>query len=105
MLRDRLLDLEVNRRRCSPGSVTTSQGLTPLLGVIKLIADRPHLLDYLLTPIDYKHTDNDLRLVMTLVALSCTRHSQAPNSAVREEADGRMLSSAFSPPLAKVSGP
>ncbi len=30
-------------------------------------------------PTDYRHTDKQLRLVMTLFALYCTRHSRAPN--------------------------
>ncbi len=35
--------------------------------------DYPHL------PMNYRHTDKHLRVVMTLVALCCTRQSRAPN--------------------------
>ena len=42
-------------------------------------ADRPHPRDYPHTPIDYRNTDNHLRLVMGAVALCCTRQSRAPN--------------------------
>ncbi len=47
----------------------------------KLKADRLHLHDYPQTPNDYRHvhTDNNLRLVMMVVALCCTRQSRAPN--------------------------
>ncbi len=42
-------------------------------------ADRRHLCDYLHTPTDDRHTDKHLRLVVTLIALCCTRQSRAPN--------------------------
>ncbi len=44
-----------------------------------LKADRPHLRYYPCTLPDYRHTDEHLRLVMTMIALCCTRQSQAPN--------------------------
>ena len=43
----------------------------------KLKADRPHPHNYPHTPTDYKHTDKHLRLIITLVALCCTRQSRA----------------------------
>ncbi len=46
--------------------------------IYKLKADRPLLRDYPQTP-TYRHTDKHLRLVMTLIALCCTRQSRAPN--------------------------
>ncbi len=45
----------------------------------RLKADRPHPCNYLQTPNDYRHTENNLRLVMVVVALFCTRQSRAPN--------------------------
>ena len=50
----------------------------------KLKADQPHPRDYPYTPTDYRHTDKHLRLVMTLIALCCTRQSRAPS---RESTD------------------
>ena len=37
----------------------------------KIKADRLHLRDYPHTPIDYRHTDKHLKLVMALIALCC----------------------------------
>ncbi len=45
----------------------------------KLKADWSHQRDYQHTPTDYRHTDKHLWLVMTLIALCCTR--QIPNIA------------------------
>ena len=45
----------------------------------KLKAGRPHPRYYPHTPPDYRHTDKHLRLVMTFIALCCTRQSWAPN--------------------------
>ena len=45
----------------------------------KLKADQPHPRDYPHTPTNYRHTDKHLRLVMTPIALYCTRQSRAPN--------------------------
>ncbi len=39
-------------------------------GFTKLKADRPHPRDYPQMPTDYRHTDNHLRLVMVVVALT-----------------------------------
>ena len=36
----------------------------------KLKADRPHMCNYPQTPLDYRHTDNDLRLVMVVDPLA-----------------------------------
>ena len=46
--------------------------------VITLKADRPHLCNYQHMPTNYRHTDKHLRLVMTLIALSCTRLKPSP---------------------------
>ena len=53
----------------------------PLNAILKfqLKADRLHPGNYLHTPTDYGQTDKYLRLVMTLIALCCTRQSWAPN--------------------------
>ena len=48
----------------------------------KLKAGRPHPRKYPHTPTGYSHTDKHLRLVMTPIALNCTRQS-------RVSADGR----------------
>ncbi len=40
---------------------------------LTLKADQLHSRDYLHTPTDYRHTEQHLRLVMTLIALCCTR--------------------------------
>ncbi len=45
--------------------------------LIKLKADRPH--PHTDTHTAYRHTDKHLRLVMTCIALCCTRQSRAPN--------------------------
>ncbi len=48
--------------------------------IFKLLkADRPHPRNYPHTPTDYRHTDNNLGLVMLLMALHCTRQSRAHN--------------------------
>ena len=43
----------------------------------KLKADQPHPCDYPQMPTDCRHTDNDLGLVIVVVALCCTRQSRA----------------------------
>ena len=45
----------------------------------QLKADRPHPRNCRHTPTDYRHTDKHLRLVITLIALCCTRQRQAHN--------------------------
>ncbi len=47
--------------------------------ISQLKADRPHPRDYPHMPTDYRHTHKHFRLVMTLIALYCTRQSLAPN--------------------------
>ncbi len=46
---------------------------------VKLNADQPHPRNYPQMPRDYRHTDNDLRLVMVDDTLYLTRQSGAPN--------------------------
>ncbi len=46
---------------------------------ITVKANRLHPRNYPQTPTDYRHTDNDLRLVMVVIALCCTWQSRAPN--------------------------
>ena len=45
----------------------------------KLKADRPHPRNFPHMPTGYRPTDKHLRLVMTPIALYCTRQSRAPN--------------------------
>ncbi len=45
----------------------------------KLKADRRHPRDYPHMPTDNRHTDKHLRLVMTPIAVCCTRQSRDPS--------------------------
>ncbi len=60
-------------------SMLVTSSIVMLILLCTLKADRPHPRNYLHTPTDYRHTDKYLGLVMTLVALCCTRQSRAPN--------------------------
>ncbi len=53
--------------------------LTVILPPCQKKADQLHSRDYLYMPTDYRHTDKHLRLVMTPIAICCTRQSRAPN--------------------------
>ncbi len=56
-----------------------SQTIKLIYMISKLKADRQHPRNYPHTPTDYRHTDEHLRLIMTPIALCCTRQSRAPN--------------------------
>ena len=46
-----------------------------IININKLKADRPHPRNHPHTPTDYRQPDKHLRLIMTLIALCCTRQT------------------------------